>query len=1078
MSEVFKGFHCKHDYQNQYITQINREPSHYPWGAYEDVEQVKRQQQSKYVLSLDGEWQFLLSDSPDTLPDGFSLTSADHLSWGRITVPGNWELQGYDNPVYTNVLYPFIDGVEDKYLLEISNFKKTEINKRYNPPFVPGKNNCGIYRKSFTIPESFDGRYVFVNFGGVESAYYLWINGQQVGYSQDSKLPSEFDINQYLVSGENIMTLVVLRFCDGTWLEDQDYFHLSGIFRSVKLIAKPIIRIQDFKVDAMPEVNETGILKARCFVNRTEGFADYTIRLSLYNDAGEWILQSEKPIASLSPILSMGAGMSYKRMRSISESAGFELKVKDVIPWSFDKPTLYHVVFTLLDHDKMEVDFEGCRIGFRRIGIENNIIKLNGKRIVFRGVNRHEHAFSTGRTVSRAHMIREIKLMKQLNFNAVRTSHYPNDPIWYDLCDEYGLLIVCETNLETHGTTGNLTNNPEWAEAMLERARRMVLTHKNHPCIVSWSLGNESGYGPNHSAMANWIREYDGTRLVQYENNDPGAIASDIKCTMYPPMPLLMNMIADNNDRRPIVLVEYAYQISNTTGHMEQFNALTQRYEIFQGGFVWDWQDKCLPAINDKGDTFFGFGGDWNEELVEWVCPEFMCANGVVLPDLTIKPSALEIKQAQTPIGIALINKEKGQFIIKNYTHSIDFNEIELEYELLANGLRISNGIITLPCRSEVDLDEMSKQVNGNLEDGLLITPINMTENELLITIDLAPAMAFSHEIYLNIVVKTAIDYTWVDKGHELATYQFELKGRAPIAPQVATRGSLTLEKDNSIITVIGKDFKVNFDSVTNVLSGYEKNEKIYLLSGGTENFSRGRSGLHLENRWWGEANELWSAFMPDQLRRKASGLQYGFYKDNEVIQVILANEIVSDKGTIYSRQIYTIYSNGDIELEATMDVDSAFGHMPRFGLGFVAIEGFNQLNWYGRGPGESYCDRKLSAPVGRYCSTVEETHFPFVPVSHNGSHADTRWLTLGNIAGDSITFSGALFSFDTHHNTIEDYWNVRHEHELIRRKEVYIDIDGGMAGIGGDMAWSTELNNKHKIVAGQHHFKVLLHFE
>ncbi|NLO83104.1 MAG: DUF4981 domain-containing protein [Clostridiales bacterium] len=1055
MLEIFTGFHKKPDYQNQYITQINRQPAHSPWGAYENENQARLGEKSKFILSLDGEWNFLLVDSPKDIPPDFNKPDADLSKWSKIQVPGNWELQGYGKPVYLNTLYPFKkDAKSQKYLLEISQKADYDIFKKYNPPFVPEENACGIYRRTFMLSEAFEGRCVFIYFKGVESAYYLWINGQPVGYSQDSKLPSEFEITEYLVPGENLITVVVLRFCDGTWLEDQDYFHLSGIYRSVSLVSKPKLRIQDFKVDAEPDGRGGGILRARCFVNRTEGFADSCIKLSLYDRDGKLLAESTKPVATATPIMGKRLGWKHRRIHPISESAFFDIKLDNILPWSFDKPNLYRAVFTLIDGNGREIDFEASNVGFRKISIENNVIKLNGKRVVFRGVNRHEHYWLTGRTVTREHMIEEIKLMKKLNFNAVRTSHYPDDPIWYDLCDEYGLMVVCETNLETHGVAGNITNNPEWAEAMLERARRMVLIHKNHPSIVSWSLGNESGYGPGHAAMANWIREYDDTRLVQYENNDPGPIASDIKCTMYPPVELLEYMIADNNDRRPIVLVEYAYQIANASGSFELFNYLTEKYEIFQGGFVWDWQDKCLPAINDKGEIFFGFGGDWGEDITDWVCPNYMCANGVVLSDLTPKPSALEIKQGQAPIIIEAVDKNKGEFIIENRTHNIGFDELSLDYEILVYGKKVGQGKISLPSS-------------------------HIADEDLAFSIDLSPVQNEANEVYVNISIKTAVDYPWAEKGHEIAMYQFELKGPAPITPKLNPAGEdLTVENSDNLLTVRGKDFKVSFDCNDNSIVNYEKNGKVYILKGGLENFSRGRTGLHLESKWWGEANSLWTSFLPGKLKRQPLRADYGINARDGSAYAVFVNKISGDKGDIYSKISYTIYKDGDIQVNAAIDIDSNYVHVPRVGISFVAPEGFEYLHWYGRGPGESYCDRKLSAPVGEYKTTVESTHFPFVPVSHNGSHVDTRWFTLHDEDGHSITFTGCLFTFDVHHNTVEDYWKANHEHELIRRDEIYINIDGAMAGIGGHMAWSTELDDKHKVPARKHCFEFNISFD
>ncbi|HZJ82897.1 MAG TPA: glycoside hydrolase family 2 TIM barrel-domain containing protein [Clostridia bacterium] len=1054
MLDIFKNFHKKPDYQNQHITQINRAPSHFPWSAYENGDQARLGKDSKFTISLDGEWRFSLVDSPTDLPEGFNQPDVDLSVWGKIQVPGNWELQGYGKPVYVNTLYPFKDIAGEKYLLEISEKEDHDIYKRYNPPFVPEENACGVYRRTFTLPESFDDRCVFINFNGVESAYYLWINGHSVGYSQDSKLPSEFEITEYLVPGKNLITLVVLRFCDGTWLEDQDYFHISGIFRSVNLIAKPKLRIQDFKVDAEPDGESGGILNARCFVNRTEGFADSSIRLSLYDYRGNLLYEAIKPVDITTPIMGMGSGWRHRGMRPISESAFFELKLDDILSWSFDRPNLYRVVFTLMDSNGEERDYEACNVGFRKIFIENNVIKLNGKRIVFRGTNRHEHFWLTGRTLSKEHMIEEIKLMKKLNFNSVRTSHYPCDPLWYDLCDEYGLMVVCETNLETHGLAGNIANNPEWSEAMLERARRMVLIHKNHPSIVSWSLGNESGYGPGHAAMANWIREYDHTRLVQYENNDPGPIASDIKCTMYPPMELLDYMIADNNDRRPIVIIEYAYQITNSSGHFEQFNYLAEKHDIFQGGFIWDWQDKCLPAVNEQGETFFGFGGDWGEDITDWVCPHYMCANGVVKADLTPKPSAIELKQGQAPIIIEASKWEKGSFTIKNRTQDIGFDELALGYEILVYGERITGGNIQLPPHQESDVDYMFE-------------------------VDLSSVQDEANEVYINFSVKTAVDYSWAEKGHEIAMYQFELKGTAPLALKISsTDQDISMEKEENLLVVKGQDFKAIFDCGDNTLLSYVRNGKEYILKSGTENFSRGRTGLHLESKWWGESYELWPSLMPGKLERQPLNVDYGISSEGGNVNIIFTNKITGDNGDIYSQVSYTVYKDGDIRVNASMDIDSNYVHVPRVGLSLVAPRGFDTLQWYGRGPGESYCDRKLSAPVGEYRSTVEETHFPFVPVSHNGSHADTRWFALEDEDGHKITFTGSLFSFDVHHNTVEDYWKADHDHDLIRRDEIYINIDGAMAGIGGDMAWSTELDDKHKVFAGKHHFEFIISFE
>ncbi|MDA3956381.1 glycoside hydrolase family 2 TIM barrel-domain containing protein, partial [Oceanispirochaeta sp.] len=619
MKNLFPGFHNKADYHNQHVTQINRLPSH--------ALRPENDPHAENQLSLDGTWKFLLAPSPGELPSGFAdFNPVGEETWGEIQVPGNWELQGYGKPVYVNTLYPFKDKPGEDYLLDVSQ-KSSSIFDRYHPPFVPRENACGLYRKELTLPDGFRERETILRFEGVESAFYLYVNESPVGYSQDSKVPSEFNITPFLKEGKNLITLVVLRFSDGTWLEDQDYFHLSGIHRSVTLWSRPVKRLQDCQFTAEPVSDGGAVLKGWVSMNRVEGFADCIVRVEMYDQHNFKKASAEKRIARETPIYGMGTSWHMKTASPRSESANFLVNIEEITPWDVDHPVLYTLKMTLLSPDGRALDAQNLSIGFRTICIEDNVIKLNGQRVVFRGVNRHEHSYEGGRVVSREHMVKEIKLMKQLNFNAVRTSHYPNSSLWYDLCDQYGLLVVCESNLETHGVAGRISNDPEWAEAMLERARRMALVYKNHTSIVSWSLGNESGYGAGHAAMAGWLREYDKSRLVQYENNDPGPLGSDIKCSMYPSLEIIRHMISDNRDRRPIVLVEYAYQISNTTGHFDQFRKLTEEYEIFQGGFVWDWMDKCLPAYTDDGVEFPGFGGDFGEDLTDSVCPLYMCAN-------------------------------------------------------------------------------------------------------------------------------------------------------------------------------------------------------------------------------------------------------------------------------------------------------------------------------------------------------------------------------------------------------------------------------------------------------------------
>lgn len=613
-------------------------------------------------------------------------------------------------------------------------------------------------------------------------------------------------------------------------------------------------------------------------------------------------------------------------------------------------------------------------------------------------------------------------------------------------------MVVCETNLETHGVGGMITNHPEFAEAMLERAKRMVLTHKNHPSIVSWSLGNESGYGPGHAAMAGWIREYDPTRLVQYENNDPGPIASDIKCTMYPPIPVILDMIADNRDRRPIVMVEYAYQIANTTGGFDQFRELTEKYEIFQGGFVWDWQDKCVPAQDSQGQMMFGVGGDWNEEMVDWRNPVYMCANGVVLPDLTCKPCAYEIKEGQSPVFLTQDPRVPGKFKLENRTFALSLSDFQVDYTLTIEGKKVASG--------QVKLDD-----GGTFQ------------------LDLTPLKALSGEAFANFTV-TGVSQafaSWSDQPPVFTSPQFTLRGRSPALPQPSPKGEIKWEDDGTFYTVTGDHFTAIFDRLENTLVSLEKDGVLYLQNSGKEQFIRARDGMHLEPsaHWWGSVQQQWQYLEPGKLSRIP--LTSDLLAAPDRVMVTFTDKIKGEPGIILSTVTYTLFADGSMDVGMAAQVDQAFGSIPRVGLELILPKGFEQVDWYGRGPGESYVDRNLAAPIGLYSATVEQLHFPFVPVSHNGTHSDTRRITLSRGDGAAVTVFGAPFFFTAHHNTVQDYWQALHEQDLKRREEVFLQIDGFHSGIGGDMAWSTEIGRRHLLSLERHsgdfRFQVSLRF-
>jgi beta-galactosidase len=643
------------------------------------------------MQSLNGSRRCKTSRNPDAADD-FYKPGYRAEGFSPITVPGNWELQGFDKPIYTNVVYPWKLDKDAGYSLQA---KKGEWVP--NPPFTPQDyNTTGCYRLSFTVPETFKGRETYIRFEGVETVYYLWVNGRPVGYSQDSKLPSEFNISSFIQEGENLLALEVIRFADSTYIEDQDYWYLCGIYRNVWLVSKPALHITDWKIAALPDEAGGGVLSADIAVSRVPLFAESRVRLALY-DGKTKLAEGEGEVR---------AAAEYRTDRFPTANTGrVILKLDSVQKWSPASPALYTAVITLLDGRGKAADFESSRIGFKKIEVRSGVVYLNGERLLIQGVNRHEHCWRGGRAVPPEHMREEIIQMKRMNINAVRTCHYPDSPDWYDLCDELGILLVCETNLETHGVSGGLSHNPAYALVFLERAMRMALNYKNHVSIYAWSLGNESGTGANHAAMYGFIKEFDPTRLCQYEAGEPGKNISDIRGNMYAPVDKILRMLSDPEDSRPIILVEYLYQISNSGGGLDNFLRLTSEYARFQGGFVWDWQDKCLVGKTADGKEFFAYGGDFDEAFAEESVPRFMTCNGVVLPDLRWKPVAHELKAAYCPLRFerpyrGAWEKDGGDtYVVRrvNLLHGSEGDELECIAVAREDGKIIAEKTLALP---------------------------------------------------------------------------------------------------------------------------------------------------------------------------------------------------------------------------------------------------------------------------------------------------------------------------------------------------------------------------------------------
>jgi beta-galactosidase len=1024
----------QNDWENPLVVGRNKRPGHVPLGAYPNIETALTcdRTASPYVQSLNGQWAFHLAPSPGRVPDGFFREDFDVSGWDEITVPGNWQLQGSaDKPIYTNVHYPFPP----------------------NPPFVPEQNPTGCYRTTFTLNPNWQGRDVFLLFESVDSAFYLWVNGQEIGYSQDSRLPAEFDVTPYVRTGNNTLAMQVMRYCDGSYLEDQDMWLLSGIQRDVVLYSKPKDCLRDFTVRTeFDDQYADATLKIEAFITRVPGMAAYSVAAMLYDADGVPVFAD--------PLAAAVSDRTPYRAETKTACAMIEQQVTAPRKWTAETPYLYRLVLTLKDPDGQPIDYESCRVGFRQVEVKDGVVLLNGKRLIARGVNRHEHHPERGRAVTDADMIRDIKLMKQLNFNAVRTSHYPNHPHWYDLCDEYGLYVIDEANIESHGLYGELSNNPTWAHAYMERATRMVLRDKNHPCVLLWSLGNESGTGPHHAAMAAWIRAYDPTRLVQYESGHPGPEISDVQCPMYPRLEWVRQVLADPAEKRPLIMCEYAYAKGNSTGNFFKYWDLVDEVPRFQGGFVWDWHDKALLHTNARGEEYWAYGGDFGGDFDYNQVDEDpqMCCNGIVGPDLSPHPGAFEVKKVQAPVAVSAASERDllgGRFTVWNKYHTRSLKHLDIRWELAADGVMIQSGNL-----APLDL--------GPDQKGPLHIPFQLPE--------LATPGA---EYYLKISFAVVEDTPWAPKGFEVAWDQFRVPVSVASKPRVPldSMPDLEMTPEDDRVIVEGADFRVVFDRAQGTIAEYVAYGQDLIKRGPTENFYRAPTDIDL---MMGNppANVLkWRAAGLDRLARTVWSFE-ATQLASQAVQVRIRARLCAEdtKEGIDSEIVYRVYGDGQVLLSNTVSIDERLPFVPRVGLELLLPGELEQLTWYGRGPHENYVDRKKGAAVGLYHSTVTDQFTPYVYPSECGGKEDVRWLTLTDqVGGGLMVISLDKLHLSALHYTIQDLAAARHPYELKRRDEVILHLDGWHMGVGGDDGWWSQVHEEFLVYPGEYRYALRL---
>ncbi|MBD3872871.1 MAG: DUF4981 domain-containing protein [Acidobacteria bacterium] len=963
---------------------------------------------SPWYRSLNGDWSFHWSPNPAQRPIEFYRPDFDIKSWGTIPVPANWQLHGHGYPIYTNVRYSWEDP---------------------EPPRVPhGFNPVGSYRRSFTVPEGWDGRNTYLHFAGVSSAFYLWVNGREVGYSQGSRTPAEFDITEFLVPGENLVAAEVYRYSDGSYLECQDFWRISGLFRDVFLYSWDALHIRDFQVHTALDDEYRN--------------ADLGIDVEVQNSGDH-----TRSLSVEARLFDMEGGLVAEGMRETAEVASNEKasirldhSLEDPPKWSAEEPNLFRVVVTLKDADGSVIQSVSSNVGFRKVEITGGQLLVNGVAVLLKGTNRHEHDPDTAHVMNTEGMIRDILVMKRHNINAVRTSHYPDVVEWYDLCDRYGLYVIDEANIESHGIgyepDKTLGNKPEWGMAHMDRTVSMVERDKNHPSIIIWSLGNEAGDGVNFTATSGWVRDRDPSRPVHYERAELGP-NTDIFCPMYARIPDIVEY-AENYDDRPLILCEYSHAMGNSNGNILEYWEAILSHDRLQGGFIWDWVDQGLrqPVPGRPDEFYFAFGGDFEPPGIYH--DDNFLMNGLVSPDRVPHPGLLEVKKVYEYLTVEPVDLAKGEVKISNGYAFISLDGFEGHWEVRGDDEVIASGRLPV-----LDIAPSQSRV--------VTIPVPEIEPQ--------PGV----EYWLDFSFRLADDTMWVARGHEVAWEQFSLPVKTETtALDETAMPPLEVVEDGDRITVSGEAFVAQFDPMTGTLSSLLSDGVQLIHAGPRPNFWRAPTdndrGNDMPERCapWKAATSGWEITGSSVKRIGPSKVEVRF--DGAFPDGIATNEVV-----------FTVYGSSDIVVEHTLTpAEGELPELPRFGMQLTIPGGFERLTWYGRGPHESYWDRKAGARVGVYSGTVDEQFVDYSEPQENGNKTDVRWLALTNADGSGLLAVGEpLIGFSAHHYTTEDLENAKHSYEMTYRKDITLNLDMQQTGVGGDDSWGARTHDEYTIWAG-----------
>ncbi|MFY0686279.1 MAG: DUF4981 domain-containing protein [Cyclobacteriaceae bacterium] len=1049
------------DWENQHVNQINRLPSRATFDNYENREQAltRDRNQSSWFKSLNGDWQFHWVQKPADAPTDFFKPEYDNSKWATIDVPSNWEMRGYGTPIYTNTVYPFF--------IDYPN-----INAHDNP--------VGSYIKEFTIDESWTDRDLILHFGGVTSAYYVWVNGEFIGYAEDSRLPSEFEISDYVKSGKNTLAVRVYRWSDGSYLEDQDHWRMSGIHREVYLMSTPKVRLSDFAVRTdLDENYQDALLQIRPeFIASVADKYTKEIGDHFGNKSGtqfdNWTFEATLLDADnqvVMPAISINLGKYFTENYPQRDNRHFadlmELNVSNPRKWSADDPYLYKLLLEVKDEQGNSTQITSTAVGFREVVLDDRgRMLINGNPVKIIGVNRHDHNMNEGKTVSRADMEQDVFLMKQFNFNSVRTSHYPNDPYFYDLCDQYGIYVMDEANLETHGLRGELSNQPDWSNAFLERAVRMVERDKNHPSIIIWSLGNESGTGPNHAAMASWIKDFDPTRLMHYEGaqgdpthpdykrgffkhcegnpTDPAFV--DMLSRMYPQPDELENLIKDTDfDTRPVLMCEYAHAMGNSVGNMKEYWDIIYQYDRALGGYIWDWIDQGVINKTEDGQEYLAYGGDFGDVPNSGS----FCLNGIIAADRTPKPEIYECKKVNQPVVITPTNVLQGEFKVTNRHHAIDLGIYQLSWSVLENGVAIQSG----------------KQSLENTAP-FASSPLKVTLKKI--------KPKDGAEYFIRLEGSFIDSPAWATAEHVVFREQYQMPIATKAVKPTMVKATLSATEDADAVTFSGDNFSAVIDKNSGLLSSYLQNGYELIKQALRPNFWRAetendaayrRTMKKTDERIWLMAGD---EFKPTEIKMNEP------MADGSIT--------VDVKGSIEELKTslaltYEAYPNGAIKVSYTTDIDSSMPNVPKIGMQMEVSATYNMVEYYGRGPQANYADRFSASEIGRYASTLAEMDYQYINPQEYGNRMDAKWFTISDGDRGLLVKGEDPFNFSVSPYSTYNLEEAKHSYELKKRDQITLHIDHKQMGVGGDNTWShrAEPHDDYLIMPGNYSYSFYL---